>query len=155
MIFPFPSFLSRTRVPSLGGGTIRYKPIIPITITGPAGQVTRRILVDSGSDDIVFPASIGNLIGVNLIGAPQRFSQGVGGQSPIGLLFAPVILLLQDQNEIYRWRAVVGFTKAPLRFPLFGIAGGLEHFRTTLDVRSGEIELVAQPSLPVTQALTP
>jgi hypothetical protein len=43
---------------------------------------------------------------------------------------------------------VTAFTPTPMRFALFGIAGGLEHFRTTLDVQSREIILLPKPSLP-------
>jgi hypothetical protein len=147
--FPVPP------TPSLGGGRTRFKPFIPITVIGPRGQDRCDILADSGADDVVFPIDLANRIGINLTSAPQGSAHGVGGRHPYALLFAPVILLLQDQIQVYRWRAVVGFTSAPMRFPLFGIAGGLEHFRTTLDVRAREIELLAQPSLPTTQDPVP
>jgi hypothetical protein len=42
-----------------------------------------------------------------------------------------------------------------MRFALLGIAGGLEFFRTTLDVSAREIILLPQPSLPVTQDPAP
>jgi hypothetical protein len=69
--------------------------------------------------------------------------------------FAPVILVLTDSIDTYRWRAVVGFTSAFLKFPLFGIAAGLEFFRTTLDGFRKEVELIAQPNLPATQDASP
>jgi hypothetical protein len=125
--------------------------VIPITILGPQGQDTRDILVDTGSDDIVFPATVAVQIGIDLSKLSQRHAHGVGSQQPVGLLYAPVILELMDQTEVCRWRAVVGFTHATLRFPLFGIAGGLEHYRTTLDVPDRELIMIAKPSLPVTQ----
>jgi hypothetical protein len=126
-----------------------------MTVIGPAGQETRWVLVDSASDDVVFPVDLAIRIGVDLSAAPQRSAQGLGGAQPVSLLFAPVILLLSDQTETSRWRAVVGFTRTPLRFALLGIAGGLEHFRTTLDVGDREILLNAKPSLPVTQDPAP
>ena len=39
-------------------------------------------------------------------------------------------------------------------FP-FGIAGGIEHFRTTFDVPAHEIHLDPHPSLPATQDAVP
>jgi hypothetical protein len=73
----------------------------------------------------------------------------------VGLLYAPVILVLSDQVETYRWRAVVAFTHTPLRIALFGIAGGLEHFHTTLDVVDRELLLFPKQTLPVTQDAAP
>ncbi|HJT79203.1 MAG TPA: hypothetical protein VJ739_18550 [Gemmataceae bacterium] len=155
MRFDLPGFRSRTPVVSLGGAFVRYKPVLPLTVLGPTGQETRRVLLDSASDDIVFPLDLATRLGMNLTAAPRRAAQGVGGTLPVSLWFAPVILLLSDQVETCRWRAVVAFTPTPLRFPLFGIAGGLEYFRTTLDVADREILLYAKPSLPVTQDPVP
>ncbi len=155
MIFPLRPYRYATPIPSLGGGTIRHKPVIPVTVIGPGGQEAPFALLDTGSDDIVFPAWLAGRIGVDLSGAAQRQAQGVGTVQPVALLYAPVILLLSDQIETCRWRAVVGFTHTPLRFPLLGIAGGLEHFRTTVDVADREILLFPKPSLPVTQDAVP
>jgi hypothetical protein len=153
--FSFPGFRTTSSAPSLGGRTIRFKPIIPITVTGPQGQETRQILVDSGSDDIVLPSALARRLGIDLASALPGRSRGVGSAQPISILFAPVILLLDDGNERSRWRAIAGFTAAPLRFALLGIAGGLEYFRTTLDVDNREILMIPQPSIPSTQDLTP
>jgi hypothetical protein len=142
-------------VPSLGGATVRYKPVIPLTVIGPTGQVTRSALVDSGADDVVLPTDIAAHIGVDLSAALPGQAHSVAGPHPVGVFYAPVILLLSDQRETCRWRAVVAFTQAPLRLLLFGIAGGLEHFRTTLDVVDRDIILVAKPTLPATQDPVP
>jgi hypothetical protein len=153
LIFPLAAFRSQVPVPSLGGGQVRYKPLIPIEVTGPSGKETRRVLVDTGADDTVFSFDLAIRLGVNLTGATQGHASGVGSQRSVPLHYAPVILQLQAQTEVQRWPAVVAFTRAPLRFPLLGIAGGLEHFRTTVDVGRREVELIAGPSLP--SALTP
>jgi hypothetical protein len=152
--FPMRAFRLPTPIPSLGGGTIRYKPVIPITVIGPRSQETPLVLVDQGSDDIVFPSVLARRIGVNLSGAPQRQSQGVGTSKPVPISFAPVILILSDSVQMVRWRAIVGFVSVPLRFALFGIAGGLQFFRMTQDDLH-ELELVPLASLPVTTDLVP
>jgi hypothetical protein len=153
--FSFPGFKTKSFPPSLGGRSIRYKPLVPITVIGALGQEARQILVDPGSDDVVFPLALASRIGVDLTHALPGQSRGVGSTQPISLLFAPVILLLDDGTERSRWRAVVGFTAAPLRFALLGIAGGIEYFRTTFDVDNQEILMVPQPSIPLTQDLIP
>jgi len=155
LIFPIPRFRSPTPVVSLGGSQFRQKPLIPITVIGPSGQFVTQILVDSGADDVVFAARQAPLLGVDLSGGAQRHAGGVGAQAPVGLVYAPVILELADQVDVYRWRAVVAFAQTALRFPLLGVAGGLEHFVTGLNFSAGEISLLPQPTLPVTQDARP
>jgi hypothetical protein len=110
--------------------------------------------VDSGADDVVFPYNRAATLGIDLRGAPHFRGGGIGGGSG-AIYYAPVILVLTDHKETYRWRAVIGFTTAFLKFPLFRIAGGLEYFRTTLDGFRKEVEIVAQPHLPATQGAVP
>jgi hypothetical protein len=141
-------------IPSLGGGFVRYKPLIPLTVIGPARRWGQYVSVDSSADDVVFPLRIAALLGIDLSSAPQLRAGGVGGQSA-PVYFAPVILEMTDYSDTYRWRVVIGFTSAFMKFPLFGIAGGLEFFRTTLDGFRKEVEIIAQPHLPVTQDAVP
>jgi predicted aspartyl protease len=155
MIFTVPGFASRTPVVSLGGRRVRYKAIIPIRVAGPVTEEICQILVDTGADDVVFPVDLASRLGVNLSSAPQRQAGGVGHRQAVSIAFAPVILQLEEGSEVFRWRAMVGFTAAPLRLPLLGIAGALEHFRTTLDVQARELLLIAHPSLPVTSDPVP
>jgi hypothetical protein len=155
LIFPIPRFRSPTPVLSLGGGWYRQKPMIPIEVIGPTGQLVAQISVDSGSDDVVFPIGLAPILGVHLSGSAQRHATGIGSLSPVGLLYAPVILELSDQIETCRWQAVVAFAQTHMRFPLLGIAGGLEHFLTTLNFSASEVILVPQPTLPVTQDARP
>ena len=154
MIFPMYGFRVSRPVPSLGGGLVRYKPLIPLTIIGPAGRTLRLVSVDTSADDIVFPSYIAPLLGVDLSNAPQLQASGVGGHANT-LYFVPVILELTDGKDTSRWRAMVGFTSAFLKFPLFGIACGLEFFRTTMDGFRKEVELIAQSHLPATQDALP
>lgn len=150
MKFPLRPYHFKSPIPSLSGTLIRYRPVIPITVSGPAATESSFVLVDSGSDDVVFPIATAHRIGIDLTHAPKRSSRGVGSSQGIGIMYADVMLLLSDSQETARWKATVGFTTAALRFPLFGIAGGLEFFRTTLDVSNREIELVMNASLPTT-----
>src|SRR5947209_19817350 len=96
-------------VVSLGGRTVRLKPVVTITVIGPTGQDSRPILLDSGADDVVFPMPVATRLGVQLAGAPHHLASGAGARSPVGLHFAPVILELTDGVDRYRWRAQVGF----------------------------------------------
>jgi hypothetical protein len=155
VIFPIPLFLSRVPVPSLRGATFRPKPVLPIRIMGPGGTDQQRALVDTGADDVVFPFTVALRVGLDLSRAPQGNARGVGNLTPSALYYAPVLLELDDGNEVCRWRAVVGFSWAIQHRALLGIAGGLEFFRTILDVEQRQIELIANPSLPRTQDAVP
>src|SRR5262249_14146196 len=136
-------------------GTKRYKPIIGVTVIGPRGQQLFQVLVDTGADDVIFPEAVAARVGVDLSIALPGSSQAVATSQPIPVLFAPVILRLDDGKETCRWRAVVGFAPLRSKYGLFGIAGGLQYFRTTLDVDAREFLLVPKLSLPVTQDPVP
>jgi hypothetical protein len=141
-------------IPSLGGAAVRHKPLIPLTIIGPKGGWSPYVSLDTSADDVVFRLGTAARLGIDLSGAPQLRASGVGGQTAV-VYYAPVILVLTDSRDTYRWRATVGFTSAFMKFPLFGIAGGLEFFRTTLDGPRKQVELLAQPNLPATQDAVP
>jgi hypothetical protein len=145
MLYTVPWFRAKPPAPSLGGGTRRYKPVITISVGGPRARQVRQILADTGADDVVFPDILASHLGIDLSLATPGSSFVASGSQPIPVLFAPVVLTLDDGKESCRWRAVVGF--APLRsaYGLFGIAGGLEHFRTTLDGGNHSLELVPLP----------
>jgi hypothetical protein len=151
LIFSFRTYQSPTPVVSLGGSRTRVRPVISITAIGPTGQDSRPILVDSGADDIVFPIDMAARLGVDLTAAAQRQAGGIGTHTQVGLLYAPVILEVTDKVETCRWRTIVGFAQTKMRIPLFGIAGGLEHFLTTLNVQGNQLILIPQPTLPTTQ----
>jgi hypothetical protein len=112
------------------------------------------ILVDTGADDVVFPQHLAAKIGVDLSVAQPGSSLVVGGNA-LPVLFAPVILLMDNGKERFRWRAVVGFAPLTTQYGLFGIAGGLQYFRMTLDIEDRELHLTPKPSLPVTQDAVP
>ncbi len=156
MKFTLRGYRYSTSIPSLlRGGAIRYRPVISLTVIGPAGKETPYALVDTGSDDVVFPIDLAHRLGIDLSQAPQRQSQGVGSAGGVAVLFAPVILSLSDSVQTVRWRATVGFTSASLRFCLLGVAGGLEFFQTILDVPQRTLELHPHATLPATQDAAP
>ena len=155
MKFPFKSFRTTLPVPSLGGAMFRRKPVISVVLTGPSGVLQPDVLLDTGSDDVVFPMSFAPLLGAQLDPTTSRQAAGAGTRQPVGLLYAPMILEVKDAVQACRWRAVVAFTTAKLIFPLFGFAGGLQYFRTICDMDADEIVLDPRASLPATQAAVP
>jgi hypothetical protein len=101
--------------------------VIPLGIIGPADTWVGYGLLDTGADDTVFPDSTAVSIGLDLTNAPSGAGAGAAA-SPVALRYAEVTLRLAAQQELREWRAWVGFTAAPLRFPLLGYAGFLQFF---------------------------
>jgi hypothetical protein len=115
--------------PSLSpSATVRWRPLIAVTIIGPLAKrrVFSRALLDPGADDTVFPLAVAGLIDVALrpdTGHSLRW-RGQGHS----LRFGDADLELSDGNATWRWQAVIGFSLAPLRYPILGLSGCLQFF---------------------------
>jgi hypothetical protein len=106
----------------------RWRPLVPLRILGPSGLLRSyiRAVLDSGADDTVLPMDVALIIGVATAPAAQRLRWR--GQT-YSLQFGAVELELEDQTGMRcRWRAVVGFSPAPIRYPILGQAGCLQFF---------------------------
>src|SRR5438034_157404 len=114
-------------IPSLGGRTVRPRPLIPVSLVGPLNTVARTALLDTGADDTIFPLSLAATLGVDLTGAPTG-SATVAGIGIVPLVYGDVKLRLTDGREQREWNAMVGFTKARLIYPTLGFAGCLQYF---------------------------
>jgi hypothetical protein len=105
--------------------------------------------LDTGADDTIFPIDIATLVGVAL-----RPDSGFGirwrGQ-PYQLRFGDVELELADgSGAVWRWPATVGFTPAPIRYPILGNAGCLCFFDALFRGDDRLIELEANRLFPGT-----
>jgi hypothetical protein len=150
VIFPIQEFRLLRPAPSLGARPFRLKTIIPILLIGPSTQRFGNVLVDSGADDVVFPEVLAQHLGIDLTTAPLSSARTQLGGGHSTLRYARIILRLTDGLQVCRWRAVVAFAQMPPTYGLFGIAGGLEHFRTTMDFQSREMTFDPLPTLPHT-----
>jgi hypothetical protein len=138
--------------PSLSKGTtVRWRPLIPLTIIGPTG-ITRdfgRAVFDPAADDTVLPIDTALRLGVRLL-APTGHGVRWGGQLH-ALRFGEVDLLLTDNVTVWCWRAVVGFSPAPLRYPILGQSGCLQFIDARFLGANLIIELDANRHFPGTQ----
>jgi hypothetical protein len=148
-------YTPQSSAPPVSGRPVVYRPVVQITIVGPSAQQDRLILLDSGSDDVVFPLGLAVALGVNLNPTVHHQARGVGAVQPVPLFPGPVILEFNDGTSSARWRTDVTFTSGAPRIPIFGSVGGLEYFRTTLDYVRQEITLEPQPTLPSTSDRVP
>jgi hypothetical protein len=98
---------------------------------GPSGlgRDFGRSVVDPAADDTVFPLDTAWRIGTQLLADTGHRVRWRGQSHP--LRFANVELILTDGSTTLRWPAVVGFSPAPIRYPILGQAGCLQFFDTT------------------------
>ena len=144
--FPYlEELLLGTPPPSLPSQCVsRWRPLLPIRIFGPSGQsrLFLRALLDPGSDDTIFPLDVANIIKVRLRGDSKHSIRWRGQRYP--LEFGDVELELTDGRSAWKWSAVIGFSSAPIRYPLLGIAGCLEFmdvWMRVITVRGGPSRL--------------
>lgn len=153
LLFPYvPHSLNGPPPPSLPPGVaVRWRPFLPARVISPIGQhrAYSRRLLDSGSDDTLFPMGAATYLGLKLRSASGHLARW-GGQR-YSLVFGDVELELSDETgAVWRWPAVVGFTPAPLRYPLLDIAGCLEFMIATFRGQDRLVELETNGSYPGT-----
>lgn len=83
-------------------------------------------LADTGSAETIFPADSALLIRAALL--PATSQSIVWRGTPYPIRRAPIELEISSSREVWRWPATVGFTSAPLPFPLLGVSGFFENF---------------------------
>src|SRR5258708_1180405 len=96
LLFPYKPLPTGAGIPSLGGRTVRPRPLVPaVTLIGPLSTVAREALLDAGADDTLFPESLAAYIGINLSAAPTGVLRGAAGGS-LPVRYATVSLRLTD-----------------------------------------------------------
>jgi hypothetical protein len=138
--FPYRRFRVKQPLLTLGGRRERPRPVIGVTVIGPADSRYIHGLLDSGSDDTIFPETLAVKLGIDLTNAPVMDAAGVG-MITYAVRLAEVTLRLADKSERRKWQAWVGFTAAQLRQPLLGHAGFLQFFTTAFHGDLEEVEL--------------
>jgi hypothetical protein len=154
VIFPYLPLPTKGPVPSLGGATVRYRPIVSVRVFGSSGSRLYDGCLDCACDDTIFPLSLARKRGIDLSGAPQGEAIPVGGLM-IPYSYAAVPLRLSDGLETFDWQAMVGFVDLPLRWALLGHAGFLDFFDTELRGARREVVLIPNSRFPGTRTIHP
>jgi hypothetical protein len=134
----------------LGGRWVRPRPLITVSLIGPADTRALEAMLDTGSDDTVFPERFAAWIGLDLADASAGMGAGVGPTSHLPLRYAQVSLRITDGVETREWSAWVGFTPAKLARPLLGFAGFLQFFGAFFHGDREEVELTVNSLYPGT-----
>jgi hypothetical protein len=154
MLFRYRHVSAKQPVYALGGRFVRPRPLVDYGIVGPRSVAIGEGLLDTGSDDTVFPESVAQAIGVDLSIAQPGLASGVG-RLPIPVRYSQVLLRLSDGRESREWPAIVGFTATRLYRPLLGFAGCLQFFTSKFEGDLDQVELTANRLYPGTQRRAP
>lgn len=147
--FPYLQVATGQPIVSLHGKTHRPRPVIGVTILGPAGAVPYDGLLDTGADEALFPEAIAALIGIDLSNAPRGTASGFG-MGIIPVRYAEATLRIADNQEQREWRAWVSFALVVRRYALLGQAGFLQYFTATFHGDREEVELTVNGIYPGT-----
>jgi hypothetical protein len=110
-------------------------------VLGPTGirHFFPRALLDPGSDDTIFSVDTATLLGVTMLTDSGHAVRWRGQR--FSLRFGNVDLEITDSLQILTWNAVVGFSPAPIRYPLLGLAGCLQFFDARFRGHSQLVEM--------------
>lgn len=148
--FPYQGeLLTGPAPPSLPvGATARWRPLVPVEVFGPTGLFEKfaRAVVDPAADDTVFPLDVARLIGVVLRADTGHRVRWRGHLH--ALRFGDAELVLEDGAGVWRWPAVVGFSPAPILYPILGTAGCLQFMDARFRGAHRLVELETNPTFP-------
>jgi hypothetical protein len=150
MRFPYASY-EVDPSPTVPSGVV-YRPEVTVHVIGLRRIEKLQALVDTGSDETVFPVSLAKAIGVQLDHASTGQASAVGGHA-VELVPGRVTLSIAQSGQEYRWQTTVGFLEVEQpedEVALLEYAGFLEFFRATFDSESLELELTPNSRLPHT-----
>ncbi len=148
MIFPF---LDLNLINTITNTPIRrqLRPLIQLRVAGPSGRlVLLYARVDNGADEVLLPDTLLPVLGFAPGTGVSSGTSGIGGRGQI--VYHPVRLELRaSTNDRLVWNATVGFGPLPIRIGMFGVAGGLEFFHTSLNVIDRQVVLYPHHMMPL------
>ncbi len=140
----------RSPIPSLGGRSVRPRPLVDVSVIGPTATRVRPAILDTGADDTVFHDSLAAVIGIDLTNAPSITVNVATAGGAVLVRYAAVALRLTDGREQREWPAIVGFTPARLIYPVLCFAGCLQYFWANFMGDREEVELTVNGLYPGT-----
>ena len=118
------------------------RPIIPIRLCNENNFIDTDALVDSGADDCIFSAEIGEVIGLDIKNGKLAKYIGIGGKG-IDVYFHNIEIEVGG----YRYDCYIGFSyDTAFKEGLLGQKGFFELFTVVFDLSKEEIELKSKLS---------
>jgi hypothetical protein len=120
-------------------------PLLPVLLSRRRYRVRVMGLIDSCSDDCIFPASIGRLLGLTVEAGRKQPFMGAGMSNNLAY-FHRVTVGFELDDAHFRFSAYLGFSPA-LDFPRIGLLGRVGFFdrfrQVNFHAKSQVVELVA------------
>lgn len=135
MKFPYKKYPS-TQVTKAFPEKSILLPIVPIRLSNNNKYVDCNALIDSGAGACLFPAEIGEYIGIQIVNEYEHKFFGIGGGGLTAYFHRIKIELGGHKCESY-----IGFTYDKLPFPLLGQNGFFSLFTVIFDLSKEIIEL--------------
>lgn len=149
MIFPYCSIISVE--PHTGDFLLFRRPEIPVTIRGPKESATYVGLLDTGSDNTIFPRSVADYLGIAFEETSGPQASVFGGQR-IHLLTGQAVLSLESGDKSITWKTTVCFYEFPTteeETVILRHAGFLDYFTATFDGKLGIVTLIPNDDFPL------
>lgn len=112
-----------------------YRPVIPVDLAGPDGEIDFYGLVDTGSDDTLIPRIVARELGLSVDEQDTSEVRGIGDEV-VSVASAEVELRISDGTEFASWKAkvgIIGDEEDEGDFVILGHAGCLDFFTATFD----------------------
>lgn len=148
MNFPYSSIISLD--PGSGEYLLIRRPEIPVAIVGPSGAATFVGLVDTGSDNTIFPKSVADYLGISTGPSSGPAALVFGGQH-VQLLTGEAILKLEADGLAISWKSLICFFESPSSEEetiILGHAGFLDYFTAVFDGLAGKLTLIPNGDMP-------
>ena len=133
-----------------GQRTEILRPVIPIDLAGPAGEIDFYGLVDTGSDDTLIPRFLAQELGLAIDDSNRSKVKGIG-EDELLISSAVVELRISDRTEFASWECqvgVMGDDEDEHDFVILGHAACLEFFTATFNGDRKTLELFPSANFP-------
>ena len=145
MRFPYRRYeVTATPASPLEYGALS-RPVIPFTLSGPAGTLDFFGLLDTGADETYITQSMADRLGLVIEDSLTSIVESASGE--ISIRYGSATLEVTDGDESYRWTTTVGITDQDWAEAILGHAGFLEFFDALFRGRDREVVLTRNESL--------
>jgi hypothetical protein len=103
-----------------------YRPVVPFSLSGPAGLVDFFGLLDTGADESYITRGMAERLGLDVKDASKYVIESAGGEISVG--YATVIVEVRDGDEFHRWSMTIGVTDQEWSEAILDHSGFLEYF---------------------------
>ena len=143
-IIPYKRFA----IPSRGdfSARVKYAPVISTILENKTSRLAFSFdcIVDSGADYCVFPAHLGELIGLNVELGERLPMYGIGGRETLYFHHIKIIMIIE--NQALEFKCFAGFSKK-MNLKGFGLLGrqGFFNLFKKIEFLENQRELVLSP----------